>query len=70
MKAEPETRDSDATGSGPEGLAPGMIRHLKHNLDLKAEKHIRVHGGYQWDLFQDNETATPKEELFQKRKVA
>jgi len=56
MKAEPETRDSDATGSGPEGLAPGMIRHLKHNLDLKAEKHIRVHGGYQWDLFRDKDT--------------
>jgi len=33
-----------------------MIRHLKHNLDLKAEKHIRVHGGYQWDLFRDKDT--------------
>lgn len=33
-----------------------ITRHLKHNLDLKAEKHIRVHGGYQWDLFRDNET--------------
>ena len=33
-----------------------ITRHLKHNLDLKAEKHIRVHGGFQWDLFRDNET--------------
>ena len=33
-----------------------ITRHLKHNLDLKAEKHIRIHGGFQWDLFRDNET--------------
>lgn len=48
----------------------GLERHLKHNVELKAQKHIREYGGYQWDLFQDNETATPKDELFQKRKVA
>ena len=34
----------------------GLTRHLKHNRNLQAEKHIRIHGGFQWDLFQDKET--------------
>jgi hypothetical protein len=42
----------------------GKTRHLMHNVELKAQRHIREYGGYQWDLFQDNDTGEPRTELF------
>ena len=52
--AKPESSRAEQTKDRtPED---GITRHLKHNVNLKAEKHIRIHGGYQWDLFRDNDT--------------
>ena len=46
------------------GAEDGRRRHLKHNLELKAQKHIRIHGGFQWDLFRENDTGEERQELF------
>lgn len=48
--------NSKETRMKSEAAEDGPTRHLKHNVNLKAEKQIRIHGGYQWDLFRDKET--------------
>ena len=46
------------------GAEDGRRRHLKHNLELKAQKHIRIHGGFQWDLFREKDTGEERQDLY------
>ena len=34
----------------------GILRGLRHNVELKAQAEIRRHGGFQLDMFRDNQT--------------